>query len=619
MPDSPDHQLLVEAVARANVPTLLLVVAQLTGDDRWLSDPYRPTAPRGISDHDGGGLPEEVQDEIRAAAVASIGAWLAGTPVAWPEPSKERLRSMLEVAMAEPVPPEYVDLLAAQVLGETTDVGSIDLPAGFTVAIVGAGFSGICAGHRLRELGVPFTILERNESVGGTWFENRYPGAGVDTPSHLYSLSFAYNDWPAYFALRDDVRDYLERITGELGLRDSVRLRTEVLTAIYDADGQEWVLELRGPDGVEELRVSAIISAVGIFNPPVIPPIPGLETFEGPCLHTAQWPADANLRGKRVAVIGNGASAMQLVPAVADDVASLTVFQRSQQWAMPFERFRQVVPEPVRWLMREVPLYAAWYRARLGWTWNDKVHSSLHIDPSWEHPDRSINATNDRLRATLTEYIRSELGDREDLLETVVPTYPPFGKRMLLDNGWFRTLARDHVTLVGDRIAEVRPDRIITEGGTVHPVDVIVLATGFDVARFMTSFDIVGRSGRRLQDEWGDDGRADLGTTVPGFPNLFCLYGPNLQPGHGGSVILTLERQVHHIFERVGSDGGARCRHNRGRCRCPPGVQRSDGRSPQCDGLDPPRDEHLLPQRGWTDRGQQSLPPRRVVAADRGA
>ena len=199
--------------------------------------------------------------------------------------------------------------------------------------------------------------------------------------------------------------------------------------------------------------------------------------------------------------------------------------------------------------MTEVPLYARWYRARLGWTFNDKLHPVLQIDPAWPHPDRAINAQNDSHRRFLTEYLTSQLGDRPDLVERVLPSYPVYGKRILLDTGWYRTLRRDNVTLETDGIGEVGADRIVTELGTEHPADVIVLATGFDVARFLTSFEIYGRGEQSLKDRWGDDGSAYLGTVVPGYPNFFCLYGPNLQPGHGGSIIFTLERQIHYVID----------------------------------------------------------------------
>jgi 4-hydroxyacetophenone monooxygenase len=256
-----------------------------------------------------------------------------------------------------------------------------------------------------------------------------------------------------------------------------------------------------------------------------------------------------DLKGKRVVVVGNGASAMQVVPAIADEVASLTVIQRSPQWAAPFPRFKVDVPEPLQWLLREVPLYRLWYRLRLSWAFNDKQYASLQKDPAWEHPERSINALNDAHRRALTDYIRRELGDRQDLLPHVLPGYPPFGKRMLMDNGWFRTMARENVHLVTAAVTEVLPDRVRTSAGTEHEADVLIWATGFDVLNFLVPMRIFGRGARELHDDWqDDDARAYLGTVAPGFPNFFCLYGPNTQFGHGGSLITVMERQMHYVM-----------------------------------------------------------------------
>jgi 4-hydroxyacetophenone monooxygenase len=292
-----------------------------------------------------------------------------------------------------------------------------------------------------------------------------------------------------------------------------------------------------------------LISATGIFNPLKFPDIKGLDRFEGPSFHTALWPDDLDLAGKHVAIIGNGASCMQVGPEIQNTVASLTIFQRSPHWAAPFEQFRKVVPEPIRFLLREVPLYQAWYRMRLGWTFNDRIHPALQKDPSWPHPDRSLNAINDGHRAYFTQYVESELGERQELLEHVLPSYPPFGKRMLMDNGWYRMLRNERVELVADPIVEILPDRVVIEDGREYKADVLVLATGFDVLNFLTSFEARGRSGRSLREVWDDDAKAYLGLAIPDFPNFFCLYGPNTQPGHGGSLIFVIEMQMRYIMD----------------------------------------------------------------------
>lgn len=552
-PEQIDEETLRAAMAEgANVPTLLMVLVQLTGDRRWLAEPYRPSVGRGLSDNDSGGLSDDVQAEIREAAISAILAWRDGGPVAIVEPSEELLVEMLSAAMGEPVPVEYGPMIAAELAGGSSRPSgpASSPPAGFDVIVIGAGASGLCASVYLQQLGVEHTIIERNATVGGTWLENHYPGAGVDTPNHLYSFSFMTFDWSRYFALRNELHAYLEAVADRFDVRRRIRFDTEVTGAVFHEPSQRWHVTVRRPDGVIEMRsASVVISAAGIFNPPVIAPIPGLDRFEGSWFHTARWPEGLDLVDRRVAIIGNGASAMQIGPAIAPEVRALTLFQRSPQWAAPFEQFQRPVAPAVRALLRTVPLYRLWYRLRLGWTFNDRVYPSLQKDDEWAHPARSLNAINDGHRAFFTRHIESELGDRHDLLERVVPDYPPFGKRMLMDNGWFRMLTQEHVELVTDPIHEVRADRIVDGTGTEHEVDVIIVATGFDVIHFLTTYELHGRDGRTLQEAWDDDARAFLGLAVPGFPNFFCLYGPNTQPGHGGSLLFVIERQMHYVCD----------------------------------------------------------------------
>ena len=548
-----DEQLVEQAVNVANIPTLLMVLVQLTGEMHWMEEPYRPIRQQGMGDNDSGGLSERAQTEVREAALEAILGWRAGRPVAIPEPSPELLVDMLSCAMGETVPPEYGRFTSAQLGHRPVDDDKIDVPEGFSVVVIGAGVSGICAAVNLQAAGVPFTVIEKNPTVGGVWLENRYPGAGVDTPNHLYSYSFAQHDWTKFFALRDELWDYLESVTEQFDLRRHIRFDTTVAETVYDEARQGWTVTVTGPDGaIETIEATIVISGTGIFNPAVFPDIDGLDSFAGPSFHTSQWPDDVDLTGKKVAIIGNGASCMQTAPEIQDQVGSLTIFQRSNHWAAPFEQFRREVPEALRFLLREVPIYQAWYRVRLGWTFNDRLHQALQRDPEWEHPERSLNAQNDAHRAYFTRYVEEELGDRIDLLDKVLPTYPPFGKRMLMDNGWYRMLRNPNVELVDNPVATIEADRIVTEDGTVHEADVLIIATGFDVLRFITTFNAIGRSGRSLRETWEDDNaKAYLGTVVPDFPNLFTLYGPNLQPGHGGSLIFVVEMQVRYVMDLI--------------------------------------------------------------------
>ncbi|MFN0026684.1 MAG: NAD(P)-binding domain-containing protein [Acidimicrobiales bacterium] len=550
-----DEQAFTEAVAIANIPTLLMVLVQLTGEEHWLEPPYRPGRQSGMGDNDSGGLDPDHQREVRESALEAILAWRNGRPVAMPEPSETMLTHMLSVAMAERVPEEYGAFTAAQ-LGQASFLAPepIAAPAGFKVLIIGAGVSGLCAAINLQAAGVAFEIVERHPTVGGVWWENKYPGAGVDTPNHLYSFSFSSYDWKKYFCLRDELHGYLEHVSEEFDLRKHISFNTSVQRIEYVNDTQSWRIFTRDAQGnVEEREANVVISAAGLFNPPVEPNIAGLDTWSGEKWHTARWPDDATVAGKRVAIIGNGASCMQTAPEIQHDVASMTIYQRSNHWAAPFEQFRKEVPEPLRFLFKECPLYRNWYRVRLGWTFNDRIHSALHKDPNWEHPERSLNAQNDAHRAYFTKYVVDELGDKaEELLPKVLPTYPPFGKRMLMDNGWYRMLRNPNVELVDTSIERIEGNKVITADGTAREADVLVLATGFDVLRLINTYDVVGKSGQTLREAWEDDNaQAYMGTVVPDFPNYFMLYGPNLQPGHGGSLIFVVEMQVRYIMDML--------------------------------------------------------------------
>jgi 4-hydroxyacetophenone monooxygenase len=545
---------LARALRTANVPTLLMVLVHLTGDKRWLEDRYQCSRIHGIDDNDSGGLPAEVQEEIRTAALEAILEWKAGKPAALSDPDTELLVDMMKRSVGEEIPASYGDMVASG-LGLDPEFaldqkGQFRIPEGFHVVVIGAGVAGICAAIRLQGAGIPYTLIEKNGEVGGTWYENTYPGAGVDTPNHIYSYSFAKKDWTRYFALRGEIQEYFVDVATKFGIRASTRFNTKVDSAVYDEARKTWTVRIADAEGGSEtVHANILISAVGLLNVPKMPAIKGLDTFKGPCFHTARWPKDLAYEGKRVAIIGNGASSMQIVPAIAPKVAQLTIFQRSKQWAAPFDRFQKEVPADARFLLREVPYYQEWYRQRLAWVFNDRIHSSLQVDPAWPHPERAINRRNDKHREFMAEYIRKELGDRQDLLPHVLPDYPAFGKRMLMDNGWFRTMTRDNVTLVNGGIREIDGNAVVAEDGTRHEVDILVVATGFDAVNMLSSFNLVGKGGRSVRDAWSENGaQAYLGVATPGFPNFFMLAGPNTALGHGGSVVALLETQVRYVM-----------------------------------------------------------------------
>jgi 4-hydroxyacetophenone monooxygenase len=438
---------------------------------------------------------------------------------------------------------------------DARDVAWDGIPAGargaFRVVVIGAGMSGLLAAIKLEEAGIPYVVLEKNAGVGGTWRENTYPGCRVDVANHFYSYSFAPNhDWPEFFSCQGELREYFERCATDYGVRGRIRFGTEVVSATFDERAGRWVVRTRDAAGREEtVEANAVVSAVGALNRPKIPAIPGLDTFAGPAFHSARWEHQHDLAGKRVAVVGTGASAFQLVPEVAKVASRLVVFQRSAPWMVPNPRYHARVSEAKKWLLRHVPYYARWYRFLLFWPGSDGLMPSLVVDPEWPDQARSVNATNDMMRAMFTQYMADQIGDDAELLAKVTPRYPPFVKRMLQDNGsWLGALARENVDLITEAITEITPRGIRTADGTEHAVDVIVLATGFHANRFLWPMEIVGRGGASLRERWGDEPRAYLGITVPEFPNLFCLYGPGTNLAHAGSIIFHSECQVRYVM-----------------------------------------------------------------------
>jgi 4-hydroxyacetophenone monooxygenase len=541
----------------ANVPTLLMVLYQLTGDDTWLRARYQPTRTRGLDLHDTGGLAEDVQRQVRAAAFGALVAWSNGAEPAIPVPEGDLLVDMMSVCMGESVEPDYAPMMAED-MGFAPDPvrrpRSGD-PSQLSAIVIGAGVSGLLASAKLTQAGIRHVILEKNDDVGGTWLNNRYPGCGVDTPSYLYTFSFLPNDWSTFFGKRNDVWKYFTEVAQRLNLYDNIAFGAEVVSAEYDASEQEWIVSTRDRVGRSvEHRAAVVISAVGQLNVPHVPAIEGADLFTGQMFHSAQWPEGVDVRGKRVAVIGAGASAMQIVPAIVGDVSELTVYQRSPQWVAPSSNYFERVPDGVHWLMNHVPFYRAWYRFRLAWTFNDKAHASLQVDPTWSHPERSINAINDGHRSYFERYLRDELDGRPDLIEKALPTYPPFGKRMLLDNGWFRALRNPSVELVTDPVARISATGVVTSDGVDRPADIIVFATGFEARRMVGQYEIRGSAGQSLREVWGEENAfAYLGMTVPGFPNFFLMYGPNTNLGHGGSYIWIGECQIRYIVDLISS------------------------------------------------------------------
>ncbi len=418
------------------------------------------------------------------------------------------------------------------------------------VVIIGAGMSGILAAHRLDQAGIDVVVLEKNPGVGGTWLENTYPGCRVDVSNHVYCYSFMQKaDWPEYHSSQRVLLQYFDDCVDAWGIRELIRFETEVTAVVWDDQQLRWTLELDTGTGEETLQADAVISAVGQLNRPRYPDIEGRDSFEGVAFHSARWNHDVDFEGARVAVIGTGCSAMQLIPHLARSGAEVTIYQRTPNWLVPRPEYQQQLPDELLWLFDHVPHYANWFRLRLFWRSHEGLLPRLEVDPEWAQPiEHSVSESSAELRGLLELYLHAEFDDRPDLLEQVMPDYPVGAKRFVLDDGiWAETLKRDNVTLETTPIERITATGIHTVDGVDHPADVLVYGTGFQASSFLTPMKVVGRDGLDLHQSWGGDARAYLGIVSPGFPNFFYLYGPNTNIVINGSIIYFSECEVHYV------------------------------------------------------------------------
>ncbi|MDQ1430519.1 MAG: 4-hydroxyacetophenone monooxygenase, partial [Actinomycetota bacterium] len=524
-----------DALEQAEVPPLLPALAFLTADLGLLRDDLRPDPARLALPQ--GGLTAAQQRAARALAFEVLVRFRDDGCVPAPPPSPADQLRILEHVVGGSIGADYLPLLEEELAVRGDDRrapqwtrAEVAPDREFRVAVIGAGMSGLLTGHRLVQAGIDFVILEKNPDVGGTWFENQYPGCRVDNPNHNYSYSFAQrHDWPLHFSTQDVLLDYFRTCAREFGLLQHIRFGTEVASATWSDADARWTLALRTGDGAEEtLVVHAVVSAVGQLNRPSFPDIPGRDAFAGPSFHSARWDHTVALDGAHVAVIGTGASSVQFTPEIAPRAEHLTLFQRTPPWMGPTHEYHEAVPPGLRWLYTHVPTYSEWNRFWMFWRMGDGALPGVRVDPAWDTTAGSISAVNEFMRVMLASYLEAEFADRPDLLPHVVPGYPPGAKRLLRDNGvWPATLKRANVTLVTAPIREITRRGIVTDDGVEHAADVIVYGTGFQASQFLTPMRVTGSGGMDLHEQWDGDARAYLGITVPGFPNLFCLYGPN--------------------------------------------------------------------------------------------
>ncbi len=551
---SADDETLRAALEHAEIPALMPALAGALSDLSLVPDHLRPDL--SVMLDPTAGLSYQQLAEARALALRALQRLRDTDVPAAPASEVDQLKVLLEYTSGGAEIDEYLELLREELgLGEDLrkpgwNKEELAPARPFRVVVIGAGMSGLVAAHRLHQAGLDVVVLEKNHDVGGTWLENTYPGCRVDVSNHFYSYSFAPKpDWPEHFSSQEVLLGYFGEVADDLGLRSLIRFGTEVTAAQLDETTMTWTIEVVTADGDEErLEAHAVVSAVGQLNRPNLPEIPGVERFQGPAFHSARWDHDVALDGKRVVVIGTGASAAQFIPPVAEAAGHLTVFQRTPAWFIPTPDYHDPVSPEAQWLFANVPGYANWYRFWIFWRNVEGLMPAATVDPDWDGGGRSVSQVNELVRQLLAGYLQAELADDPDLLEAAVPDYPPFAKRFIRDNGiWARTLRRDDVDLVTTAIAEITAEGVRTADGRLHEADVIIYGTGFRASDFLTPMKVVGRGGTDLHQRWGGDARAYLGITLPGFPNFFLLYGPNTNIVANGSITYFSECEVHYV------------------------------------------------------------------------
>ena len=558
-PISEDDAFLERAVQGAELPPLMVALAAATGDFGILREHLRP--PQPPVDTVGrmhGAMTEAQQAEARELALAAlqrvrderitrvrllsdaeadqVADWI--TNGATPAYRPLLKHDMALVPQSNGRPRWHVDELAP---GRT-----------FTAAVIGAGVAGMAAAYRLKQAGIDVRVFEKGHDVGGTWWKNTYPGVRLDTPNYAYSFSFAQrDDWPQQFSEGHEIHAYTREVAERGGFLEDVVYGADVQSITWDEATRLWEVRVAVDGAPAVHRVNAVFTAVGQLDRPKIPDTPGREAFAGVQMHSAEWNHGVDLTGKRVAVVGTGASAYQIVPAIVDQVASLTVFQRSSPWMLPTPMYYDDMPDAVLWLSEHVPHFGQWLRLWQHWLGVEGRQHTTVVDPAWTR-EGSVSEVHHRVQEALRALLAEQYADRPDLLPKVTPDYLLGGKRMLRDNGvWAASLKKPQTTLVTSGLDHFVPEGIVDGDGTLHELDVVVYATGFQASDFLEPLRITGRGGRDLHEYWGGDARAYLGMTVPGFPNLFIVSGPNTGHVVNGSLFSMIEYGLEYALDGI--------------------------------------------------------------------
>jgi len=530
-----DDATLESMLRAANLSCLRAALYQLTGDATLAA---MKTGSSGQAAADRMSPPaierEEDRERVRVLALEALKRLRDGSLAQPKPPSLEGFRPLAELFFGENLPAHELRFWHEEFgVDPLPRAVKFDKPASvkaedYNVLVIGGGMSGITSGVALKAAGIPFTILEQEPDIGGTWYRNRYPGARVDVASFAYCNTYEpFYPWEHNFAVRDELMAYFHHHADKHGLWPHIRCNTSVKAMRWDNQDKVWNVEVDTGGRKETLRARFVMAAIGLFGRTSFPKIEGLDSFEGRLMHSSQWDENYDYAGKRIGVIGTGSSGIQLVGPVARKAKHLAIFQRTPAWLSNMPGYEEAIPEAQRWLSANVPYYRNWLRVTTVYGVGDAYGKALDIDPDWKEPG-SINATNHKMRETLLAYMKSKIGHRPDLMAKCVPSYPPLAKRLPKDNGWYDAVLMDHVDLVTDDIDRVTPKGVRLKNGKEIELDLLVVATGFNATEFLLAMDEVRGEGTTIKDYWKKDGaRAYWGMTIPHFPNLFCQYGPN--------------------------------------------------------------------------------------------
>jgi 4-hydroxyacetophenone monooxygenase len=558
-----DDATIDDAVKYADPLALRGTLYQLTGDQELLDIELKTLVVGGYREMRLVARKEDVA-RIRAKAATFLKAHRAAGAGDAPIGPADRIPTSMSLTVGEEVAATDLEMWLEELgldpwargfawSGETPPATVGD----FSVLVIGAGMGGLNAAVHLKRAGIPFTVLEKNSSVGGTWYENRYPGARVDSPSRIYTHVYGANfTYPYPFCPQAENEKYFNWVADTFEVRGDIQFYTEVKSVVWDDATQLWEVTAEQPDGPRTWRANAVVSAVGLLSRPNIPELPGVEDFRGEWFHTARWPSDLDLTGKRVAVVGTGCTGYQLIPEVVKDAAHVYVFQRAPNWVYEAPGYLAPYPDQVNWMDRNFPYLANFARFQAAFLNRPQnTLKGLQVDPDFED-EHAVSAVNKQVRDLRLAFLESKLGHRPDLLKKMTPNAPPMSARPVLvdrDYSILDVLLRDNVTLITEGIRRVTEDSIELPDGTRYQVDVIVLATGFRANDFLWPMEVRGRAGLPLEQLWAKDGaRAYVGTMLPGFPNFFIIYGPNTNQLSGLQIVAMEEVTTRFALEAIG-------------------------------------------------------------------